>query len=298
MPRSILGKKVKEAEAKQKEKEKKEKAKVKVATVINNGGTKVFKNPKIQCEDCKKVLVTDNFYRNVNDPTGYYRICKKCMYERALDGDTHILTKEGLTNLLRLIDRPYVDALWKTVKLKDTNGEAKLGSYLRCINGVSFVNRYWKDSDAEWSITEVDEDLEKAKKYYPDWGGTYTEAEFRYLEKQYEGYKRDFVINDTNQIDYTRKICKASLDLDQCTEGLRNNTCSEQRYKLARETFDNLSKSAKFAKSQRTEDNTLGSFGQVFDLVEKNMWVEPFQPVEEDTYDKLLKQLSNIKRSL
>ena len=296
MPRSIIG--VGKNKVTPVKKTKKKKPSVKTATVMNDGGKRVYLNPRIQCQDCKKVYVVDNFFKNNGDPTGYYRICKKCMFDRCLSGENRELTKEGLTNLLRLINRPYIDSLWKTVKLKDSTGETKLGVYLRTINGNTLKDKFWNDSDAEWAITEEDENLDKAKKYYIDWNGTYTEPEYKVLQNMYNKYKKDFVINDASLEDYTRKICKASLELDQCAEGLRNGSCSEARYKLAKDTFDSLSKSAKFAKNERTEDANLGSFGQIFDLVEKNMWIDDYKPEDDDVYDKLLKQLSNINRSL
>ena len=60
-----------------------------------------------------------------------------------------------------------------------------------------------------------------------------------------------------------------------------------------------LSKSAQFAESQRSaNDVSLGCFGRVFDAVEKHNWVPTHIPDDEDMYDKLLKQFSNIEKSL
>ena len=40
------------------------------------------------------------------------------------------------------------------------------------------------------------------------------------------------------------------------------------------------------------------SFGKIFDAVEKHNWVPEYIPTDEDMYDKLLNQFSNIERSL
>ena len=70
-------------------------------------------------------------------------------------------------------------------------------------------------------------------------------------------------------------------------------------YEKATKLFDMLSKSAQFAESQRgANDVSLGCFGRVFDAVEIHNWVPELTPTDEDMYDKLLKQFSNIERSL
>ena len=70
-------------------------------------------------------------------------------------------------------------------------------------------------------------------------------------------------------------------------------------YKNLVSMFDNLSKSAQFAESQRgANDVGLGSFGQIFDAVEKHNWVPTYVPEDKDMYDKLLDQFANIEKSL
>lgn len=285
MPRSILKKEKTEIKKKQEKK-------------LQSENNRVYKTPRIMCEDCKKVLSIDKYYKDSCNPTGYYRVCKDCMCERAIDKKNNQLTKVGLTGLLQIINKPYVHEFWKNIKIKDSKPEQKLGSYIRMLNMNNYANKFFKDSDIEWSVDETDEEKNEAKIYNDVWAGEYTHREITILNKLLDSYQKDFSITDASQLDYTRKICKASLELDECTDGLRKGTISEQRYKLARETFDTLSKSAKFAKSSQGNDNALGCFGQIFDLVEKNAWVEPYVPESEDVYDKLITQLSNIERSL
>ena len=257
----------------------------------------VLNTSKLRCEDCKKILNVDKFYKNSTTNTGYYTICIDCMRKRALDKQTGELTKFGLVGLLQIIDKPFNTMTWDNLKDKPMKPEAKLGSYIRTLNTIQNQGKTFKESDPDWTVEDKDKDKIEVKIYHPIWKGVYTQREIQILDAQFEAYKRDFAITDASQEDYTRKICKASLELDECTDGLRNGTISEQRYKLAKETFDTLSKSAKFAKSQRDDNTAIGCFGQVFDMVEKNAWVDPYIPEEEDVYDKLISQLSNIERS-
>lgn len=258
---------------------------------------RIAKSLKLRCEDCKRSLSLNAYYKDSTTATGTYPICIDCMRKRAIDEETGQLTKEGLVSVLQIVDRPYISAFWDSVKTKDSKPETKLGIYIRTLSGIQSQGKRFKDSDVDWSVPDEDKDAIETKVYDYTWKGLYTKREIEILNKQFEDYKRDFVITDASQEDYTRKICKASLELDECTDGLRNGTITEQRYKLAKDTFDSLSKSAKFAKSEREENGGLGCFGQVFDLVEKNVWVDPYKPEEPDVYDKLIAQLSNIERS-
>ena len=264
----------------------------------NDENIKVAKTSRIRCEDCQRVLAVDNFYKDSTTTTGTYGLCISCMRKRAIDSEKKELTKYGLTSLLQMIDKPYIANYWDKLRMSDMKPESKLGSYIRLLNTVQYKGKKFKESDPDWNVDDEERDATEEKFYDYTWKGEYTKRQIEILNKQFESYKKDFVITDVNQEDYTRKICKASLDLDECTNGLRNGTISEQRYKLAKETFDSLSKSAKFAKSEREDGSSLGCFGQVFDLVEKNVWVDSYVPENEDVYDKLISQLSNIERSL
>ena len=257
----------------------------------------ISQTSKLRCEDCKKILNVDKFYKNSSNKNGYYGICIECMRKRALDSESGELTKFGLTSLLQIINKPFFSEYWDNLKEKPIKPEIKLANYIRTLSMIQNVGKTFKDSDANWSVDEKDREKIEVKTYSSIWKGEYSKREIEILNEQFEAYKRDFVITDASQEDYTRKICKASLELDECANGLRNGSVSEARYKLAKDTFDSLSKSAKFAKSQRDDNTAIGSFGQVFDAVEKNIWIDPLIPEDEDVYDKLISQLSNINRS-
>lgn len=296
--KSVLKKnKVKKTSVKTKSKKKETKKKNISVEEVKISDKIPLATSKLRCEDCKRVLSVNKFYKNSTTTTGYYTICIDCMRKRALDPESGELTKFGLTALLQIIDKPFISDMWDNLKEKPIQPEIKIANYIRSMSMAQNIGKTFKDSDANWSVDEKDREKVEIKTYSSVWKGEYSKREIEILNAQFEAYKRDFVITDASQEDYTRKICKASLELDECTDGLRNGSVSEARYKLAKDTFDSLSKSAKFAKSQRGDDASVGCFGQVFDMVEKNIWVDPYIPEEEDVYDKLISQLSNINRS-
>jgi len=145
------------------------------------------------------------------------------------------------------------------------------------------------------SIEPQDEDERTYSKF---WIGDYTNRELEILNNYYESLQVDYKIVTVNHKDYAKKIAKASLAMDTSFDDyLRNG--NDSLYKSARDTFDKLSQSAKFAENQRgINDVSLGSYGVMADRIENNTWIPDYEPDDLDMYDKLLAQFANISRSL
>ena len=145
----------------------------------------------------------------------------------------------------------------------------------------------------------IEGDSEKEEKIYnPFWVGSYTELELETLNNYYADLQTDYKIITVNHKDYAKKIAKASLAMDRAFESMLKDG-NDSLYKSARDTFDKLSQSAKFAENQRgLNDVSLGSYGVMADRVENNTWIPDYEPEDKDTYDKLLAQFANISRSL
>lgn len=144
-----------------------------------------------------------------------------------------------------------------------------------------------------------DDDLDEEKKVYdPFWVGSYTENELETLNNYYSDLQTDYKIVTVNHKDYAKKIAKASLAMDRAFQDMLE-TGNDSLYKSARDTFDKLSQSAKFAENQRgLNDVSLGSYGVMADRVENNTWIPEYEPEDKDMYDKLLAQFANITKSL
>jgi len=214
---------------------------------------------------------------------------------------------DKLKDMLKMMDRPFVYRFYKSA-MSDENLEF-LSSYMKKINLVHSRDMTWADSDEnpddpEWMDSEEedegDESDEKEERFYDEeWMGEYTEVEIEYLNNYMNDLKNDFKIINRNHVDYARKIAKASLAMDIEYNKMMSGEGDTAKYKMLREAFDSLSKSAQFAESGRSSnDISLGNFGVVFDKVEKNMWVPTHVPNDKDIYDMLLDQFSNIRKSL
>ena len=159
------------------------------------------------------------------------------------------------------------------------------------------ANQKLSSNNADDTGDEVESD-EEEKIYDPFWVGSFTELELETLNNYYKDLQTDYKIVTVNHKDYAKKIAKASLAMDRAFEDMLK-TGNDSLYKSARDTFDKLSQSAKFAENQRgLNDVSLGSYGVMADRVENNTWIPEYEPDDKDMYDKLLAQFANISRSL
>ena len=107
---------------------------------------------------------------------------------------------------------------------------------------------------------------EKSKPYYDKtWQGWFTHDQVEWMEERYEQYAEDFVLDNVNMQDYTRKVIKASLNADIAEDKMRRGQGSPDEYQKAQKIFDDLSKSSNFAACRRKpgESTGMGSLGEI-----------------------------------
>ena len=217
-----------------------------------------------------------------------------------VEEDSLRIANKGLEKDLKEIQEKY-DALFKDYNKTVTERERLLkdkNDLLGKIEKFSVTDSSSKKVDCESSDTEEDVSDEEEKIYDPFWVGSYTELELETLNNYYNDLQTDYKIVTVNHKDYAKKIAKASLAMDRAFEDMLK-TGNDGLYKSARDTFDKLSQSAKFAENQRgLNDVSLGSYGVMADRVENNTWIPEYEPEDKDMYDKLLAQFANITRSL
>ena len=254
------------------------------------------------CDKMGRKLSIDDFYKSRNITMSHHPFCKDCV-NKLID----INNLQTIYDVLKVLDTPFIMDVWNEVCNSGT--ENYIGEYLKAINFTyrkKYSNQGFGDSVFELTSEDVNEDLQNALDDIPvwneEWQGKYTKKELQFLNQYYEDLQSDFKIITRNHKDYARKIAQASLAMNNAFNQMKEHPEDKDAvgaYKAASSTFDMLSKSAQFAESQRgANDVALGCFGRVFDAVEKHNWVPEYIPVDEDMYDKLLKQFSNIERSL
>lgn len=242
------------------------------------------------CSECGRKLVLNQFYKS-NNPKhgGYTPMCKTCANKMVNSYDI-----ESVYSFLKDLDLPFIYSVWERHKDKDK----PLGAYLREINSLKqYESMRWKDSVFQEDNVPPKDDV---KIYSKKWHGYYTQSEIEYLDEYLEGLMKDFVINTTSHLDYAKKIAQASLAMNKAyQEMLEGVPGADKRYKDLQKVFDELSQSAKFAEATRGKNDIgLGSFGKVFEMVERNQWIPRHIPLEKDDIDKILDYYANIERSL
>lgn len=264
--------------------------------------------PKIVCQnhDCDKMgkhQPVNNFYKSRNPSFPHHPFCKDCV-NKMVD----INNLESVYEILEVLDTPFIMDIWNELTLNDSNNY--IGDYLKVLNFTQrrkYENLRYKDSifdlsDEGQEVSEqVQQQLDDIPQWNDEWYGEYTKKDLEYLNNYYRDLQNDFKIVTRNHKDYAMKIAQASLAVNKAYYEMTKNGDKESsdRYKAASSNFDVLSKSAQFAESQRgANDVSLGSFGKIFDLVEKNNWVPKYVPEQQDMYDKLIEQFATIHKSL
>ena len=277
-----------------------------MATKYKKPIKKVEGQQKVICQnkDCDKMgkrLSVDDFYKSRNAMVQHHPYCKDCVNKMI-----NVNNLESVYSVLKVLDTPFIMDIWNDVCNSGTTNY--MGDYLRAINftyrkkyaGMGFDDSIFELSENEEISDNVQAAFDDTPVWSDDWQGKYTKSDLKYLNDYYNGLQNDFKIITTNHRDYARKIAQASLSQMKAYQHLlQGEEGADLAYEKATKIFDMLSKSAQFAESQRgANDVALGCFGRVFDAVEKHNWVPEYIPTDEDMYDKLLNQFSNIERSL
>ena len=256
-----------------------------------------------RCESLGKKMAPSNFFTSRNPSFSHHPYCKYCV-ENMIDRNN----LETVYDVLKLLDIPFIINVWNDVCRKKKSNYMEY--YLKEMNGKEYKDKKYEDSvfilneedsvenEIPKSVQGMIDDEEMI--WSPEWNGNYTAKDLEYLNNYYNGLTDDFKIVTTNHKDYAKKIAQASLFQSKAYQNLlKGEDGADLAYEKATKMFDQLSKSAQFAESQRSaNDVSLGCFGRVFDAVEKHTWVPTHEPENKDMYDKLLKQFSNIEKSL
>jgi hypothetical protein len=272
------------------------------------------------CQRChQKRNIARDFYmhRKFVAGRGLDLWCKECVSE-------YVYNEESLRIYLAANYRVFQPQLWQTavntaVEQLQNDKEYQLSQptqrqnmldaaavkiYLRRMN----QKQYYKvadDAPTDWADIEGDSNgtpVESMKKTYNrKWHGYYTDAEIEYLDEYLEGLQRDYEIITTNHLDYAKKVAKASLMVDKCYAAIADGGDNAmKKYKDAKEIFDSLSQSAKFAEKTRSPNEVagLGSFGELVKRMENQGFLQTKVEFEPDDVDKILEEFSHTIKSL
>lgn len=255
-----------------------------------------------ECLMARKHQTAQQFLPSRDPIIEHYPYCKTCLNEI-----TDLENLDTVFRILKTVDTPFIYNLWQ--QIVENNKTDYLSKYVAKLNSLRKYDDYRYNDSIFLPVTdeEIEEKKDELREQFKDiavwneeWQGDYTASDIKYLNDYMEKLKEDFKIETANQVDYAKKIAKTSLEADKAlAKMLKGDKEAEERYNKLIGIFDKLSKSAKFAESERSRtDVALGNFGKVFEAVEEHNWVPTYEPENKDLFDQLLEQFSNINKSL
>jgi len=256
------------------------------------------KQPKKVCVNCGKDQVMSSYYNSnsIMFKDGKVPLCKTCITSLVNEDDVGTLKA-----VLMQIDKPFVDAVWSQCSI----GANPVGNYFRQINSLpQYKSMTWKDGDvrdepkvANTQVYDFDTEFKVTPDIVRKWGKNYSVDEYERLEDFYDSMCRDYTIETAAHMDYLKKICKTSLQMDRALEV--NDITS---YAKLSKNYDDLMKSAKFTAVQRTAaDRTggLNTFSEFYEYMEKEGFIPKYHMDEpQDIVDNTLANIKNWTRNL
>jgi hypothetical protein len=255
------------------------------------------------CQVCSVKKPMAKFYNSNSKfcPDGKMNICKDCLKNMIDVNDDNTVI-----SVLRQIDKPWVPEVWQKAKESNNN---PLGEYIKMMNSLpQYRDLTWEDTDTnvkssqpattpvvvgtipELNFTVTPEMIKR-------WGTGYTPEEYMYLENMWEEMHNSYQIETASHKDYTKKICKISLQIDKADRANDTKLLTQLI-----QAYDKLMHSAKFTAVQRTAaDRTggLNSFGEWFALAEKEGFIPRYHTDEpQDIVDLTMEEYKKYVREL
>lgn len=269
------------------------------------------KTPSKLCVKCNRILPLEKFSTNKLWASQQYRDawCIECAKEYCKNEETareycfynnrkfkesawEIAKKKAAYSLNN--NKVYLNPMTSPEKKKEEEALAQAKAFFNSRN-MAYAYEYEENlrvTDA--TDTEVVHELvkEENKPYYDKvWQGWFTKEQVEWMEEKYAQYSEDFVLDNVNMQDYTRKVIKASLNADLAEDRMRRNQGSPDEYMKAQKIFDDLSKSSNFAACRRKpgESTGMGSLGEIILKLETQGYLDenPYT-FPDDDIDKVI----------
>lgn len=235
------------------------------------------------CEICNLSKVLNDYYNadTMFFPSGKMHICKDCTLE-IVNENGH----EGLLGLLRIINKPFYQNLFK--------GDVR--DYVRMVNSMmQYKNVGFTDSDSLVALTDISNIAKKIKptkltiQEFQDaedfWGEGYTETDFIWLSSEFAEFGSQYDISGKAMENLIREICLTQLDI-------RKKRAAGKDVKNELKTYQDLLGSSNLKPMQETgaqsiEQETFGT------LIKKFEETRPIPDEEQwKSSDKVGKYLS------
>lgn len=142
----------------------------------------------LKCVKCENLKRENQFYASSSPlHNGKVPYCKSCI-RKLID----IEKLESVKNVLRMMDKPYIEFLWNS-SLDESNRTKKdlFGIYMKNIGMHQYRDLTWKDSIHDYVQTNDNNEFEEksndhfnvTEEIIERWGEGYTTEEYKQFEK-------------------------------------------------------------------------------------------------------------------
>ena len=238
------------------------------------------------CHCCNEFHPQDSFYSDKRYASGLFPECKKSLLLEATDYDkktnTYTDNKEKTIKVFQKMDLPFIESLYNsalTSAQMDAGEKNRQTAYQHLITMVKSLPQY-KTMNFENSEFSDDEVVTNAstrtarKEIKKIFGAGFTEADYVFLQDQYDDWRARTQVDSKSQETYVMQICLQLLDIDKDRKAGRDVT-----NKL--KALDQLMNAANLQPKQNVSNSATDSltFGQ---LIEKWEMEKPIpEPSEE-----------------
>lgn len=265
-----------------------------------------------KCSKCGNIKSRNEFFQctSAKNRTGYSSICKECATAIAApDGE---ITKEGMYELCNVIDKPYIERLYKeSYRAKLKTAVSKISKYLNLVN-ASYKTQGFDSSEALRTDDTEDEveptvqrkdldDSEYDKEVaIENFGAGWRAEEYKMLWKKYNLLLKNYSLRTEMHKEMLIKYVKYAVR-EELAVASGDVASAEKWGKLAAST----AKDAKINPNQLSEadlSNGVTCFSELAAMVEKTQDVIPilpqFREEPKDRVDYTLWEYINYARHL
>lgn len=245
--------------------------------------TAIIQTDIYRCPVCGEFLNKDRFYVYTPYFLQIFPICKDCLLEMATDYDAklkkRIDNREKTIRVFSMLDLPFNEAIYQKCldnikEGKNTRGSTAYQQLLSTVQSLpQYTLQHFKDSvfNSDDDVGYEFETNRKARKEIKKlFGVGYSEADYLFLQDQYDDFRTRTQVDSKSQEIYVTQICQQLLEIDKDRKSGKDVT-----KKLA--ALDSFMASAKLQPKQNVDNAATDSlsFGE---LIEK--W-ENEKPIPE-----------------
>lgn len=180
------------------------------------------------CHRCNEFHNINAFYSDKRYASGLYPDCKQSLLEDATDYDKSTKTykdnKEKTIKVLQKLDLPFISSLYKSALTStqiEEGEKIRQTAYQHYLTIVKSLPQYKTDTFENSEFDEDDEVIELENKRTARkeikrlFGSGFTEADYVYLQDQYDDWKVRTQVDSKSQETYVQQICLQLLDIDK-----------------------------------------------------------------------------------